>query len=314
MSQKGEERASRAHLERLHELDELHRRRHAAHASFLSLWARAAFHPPRAPRREPLPALRPGELGVTFVGHSTVLLRTAGVRVLTDPNLARWLLGLRRSWAPGLSPDELTPLDLVLVSHAHHDHLVRPSLRRVSSGATCVVPARCADLVSDLGFARVVELSVGESFRAGAVEVFAVPARHWGTRMLGDYKRRGYCGYVVRGDGASAYFAGDTAYFSGFAEIGQRYRPDVALLPIGAYTPRSFRRSHMSPLDAVYALEDLGSRLLVPIHFGSYQLSYEPLDEPPAWLRELARQRGLEKRVAILENGQSIVLGPKDSG
>src|SRR5205814_3667847 len=135
-----------------------------------------------------------------------------------------------------------------------------------------IVPAHCADLVSDLGFARVLELPIGESFRHGPLEIVSVPSRHWGTRMLGDYRRRGYGGYVVRGAGPAAYFAGDTAYFSGFAEIGARFRPDVALLPIGAYSPPHFRRAHMSPLDALYAFQDLESRVLIPIHFGSFAL------------------------------------------
>ena len=167
---------------------------------------------------------------------------------------------------------------------------------------------QCADLVGDLGFARVVELAVGASLQHGPVEIVAVPAHHWGTRLLGDYRRRGYCGYVIRGEGPSAYFAGDTAYFSGFTEIGRRYRPDVALLPIGAYSPPSFRQAHMSPLDAAYAFEDLRAQLFIPIHFGSFPLSYEPLDEPATWLREIVRQRGLEERVHILENGQSHLV------
>ncbi|HJZ84817.1 MAG TPA: MBL fold metallo-hydrolase [Polyangia bacterium] len=303
-----EDELERAHLERRHALDEAHRRRGFRRAWFLGMWARQMVRPPRPAVRAPLPPVARGQLGVTFVGHSTVLLRYHDARILTDPNLGRWLLGLRRAWEPGLEPAQLTSLDLVLVSHAHHDHLVRPSLRKIASGATCVVPPRCADLVDDLGFARVVELPLGESFRLGTVEVTAVPARHWGLRLLGDYKRRGYGGYVVCGDGPSAYFAGDTAYFSGFAEIGRRFRPHVALLPIGAYQPPSFRRSHMSPLDAIYAFEDLGARLLIPIHFGSYPLSYEPLDDPPAWLRELARTRRLEQEVRILGNGESQLL------
>jgi len=303
-----EEELERAHLERLDTLDEAHHRRSFSRRSFLSMWARAATQRPRAAHRGELPAVQKGELGITFVGHSTCFLRYHDTRILTDPNLVGWLYALRRSWEPGFDPAQMLPLDLVLVSHAHHDHLVRPSLKAVAQGATCVVPAHCADLVSDLGFARVVELPVGESYQHGNAQVVAVPARHWGTRMLGDYRRRGYGGYVIRGDGPSAYFAGDTAYFSGFAEIGKRWKPDVAMLPIGAYSPPSFRRSHMSPLDAIYAFEDLGARLLIPIHFGSYHLSYEPLDEPPGWLRELARTHQMESRVAVLDNGQSHLV------
>jgi L-ascorbate metabolism protein UlaG (beta-lactamase superfamily) len=302
------EAVERAYRERVAALEEGHRTRRTHRGSFLALWARSALRPPRAAVREPLPAITRGELGVTFIGHATFLLRWAGARVLTDPNFERWLLGLRRAWEPGLVPAEIDPVDLVLVSHAHLDHLVRPSLGAVSTGATCVVPPRCADLVSDLGFAEVVELEPGETTRRAGVEVIAVPARHWGARLVGDGKRRGYGGYIVRGTGPSCYFAGDTAYFSGFAEIGRRYAPDVALLPIGAYMPPSFRDAHLSPLDAVYAFEDLGARLLVPMHYGSFALSQEPLDEPPRWLEEIVRERGIGDRVRVLGNGQSHIV------
>src|SRR5207253_2766661 len=98
-------------------------------ASFLAMWGRALMRPPRPALRAPLPTVLQGELSVTFVGHATCFLRYWDVRIVTDPNLARWLFGLRRAWEPGLRWDELAPIDLVLVSHAHHDHLVRPSLR-----------------------------------------------------------------------------------------------------------------------------------------------------------------------------------------
>ena len=121
-----------------------------------------------------------------------------------------------------------------------------------------------------------------------------MPARHSGVRGLGDYARRGAAGYVLRSQGTTLYFAGDTGYFSGFAEIGRRFNPDVALLPIGGYEPAGFRDEHMSPLDAIYAFEDLGARVLIPIAHGSFPLSYEPLEAPTAWLRQLARPAGLK--------------------
>ena len=116
--------------------------------------------------------------------------------------------------------------------------------------------------------------------------------RHSGTRGLGDYARRGRL--RLRRPHARCpciYVAGDTGYFSGFAEIGRRFHPDVALLPIAGYEPAAFREEHLSPLDALYAFEDLGARVLVPTSYGSFPLSYERLDAPLAWLRQLARER-----------------------
>ena len=111
--------------------------------------------------------------------------------------------------------------------------------------------------------------------------------------------------HVLRGDGPSAYLCGDSGYFSGFASLGERFAPDVALLPIGGFVPASFRSRHMSPLDALYAFEDLRARILVPIHHGAFALSYEELDEPARWLVELAKARGVRDHVMVMAAGQS---------
>ena len=115
--------------------------------------------------------------------------------------------------------------------------------------------------------------------------------RHSGSRGFGDYARRGACGYIVRTPQHSIYVAGDTGYFSGFVEIGRRFQPDIALLPISGYEPAGFRDEHLSPLDAVYAFEDLGARVLIPTSYGSFPLSYEPLDAPLLWLRQIIQER-----------------------
>jgi len=116
-------------------------------------------------------------------------------------------------------------------------------------------------------------------------------------------------GYVVRAAQRAIYFAGDTGYFSGFTEIGRRFEPDVALLPIAGYQPAAFRQEHLSPLDAAYAFEDLGARIFVPMGYGSFVRSYEPLDEPLRWLREIAETRpSLAKGLTVLEHGQTCLI------
>jgi L-ascorbate metabolism protein UlaG (beta-lactamase superfamily) len=267
----------------------------------------------------PVPHTAPGALMVTFVGHATVMVTTPQSRVLTDPLLENSLCGLRRAKAAGLAYADRDDVDLVLISHAHRDHLRPSSLRRLPRAARVVVPTRCADLIAHLKFADVVELGPGQSLRHRDLEITAVPVRHSGVRGLGDLVRRGTSGYVVRAQGTTVYFAGDTGYFSGFAEIGRRFRPDVALLPIAGYEPASFREEHMSPLDALYAFEDLGARVFIPITHGSFPLSYEAMDAPLAWLRQLARSRNLgqatadddSRHVAVLDHGESCLFRRK---
>jgi len=250
------------------------------------------------------------QMGVTFIGHSSFFLQIGGANVVIDPIFAPWLFVLKRLRRPGLRIQELPPLDAVLVTHAHFDHLHRPSLRaiaratRLKSGRTplLIVPANCSDLVFDLGFERVIELSWWEEFQLGATRITATPAKHWGARVIRDM-HRGYGGYVLDDGRHSIYHSGDTAYFSGFAEIGERLHPQVALLPIGAYYPDSFRAVHTSPEDALRGFVEMGAQTMIPMHFGTFKLSQEPMDEPVKRLLSGARRLGIESRVHVLEEG-----------
>jgi L-ascorbate metabolism protein UlaG (beta-lactamase superfamily) len=200
-------------------------------------------------------------------------------------------------------------VSLVLISHAHHDHLHRPSLRQLPRSATVVVPPRCASLVEREGFARVVVLEPGEELGHRDLHITAVAARHDGARGLSGW--RGAGGYVIRAGAISVYFAGDTAYFSGFEEIGRLLHPQVALLPIAGYEPLAMRATHMSPLDALYAFEDLGAEVLIPISHGSFPLGYEPIDEPLHWLEELAHERRLGDRLMALRHGETSTFAAR---
>jgi L-ascorbate metabolism protein UlaG (beta-lactamase superfamily) len=251
-----------------------------------------------------------GELGVTFIGHSAFFLQTGGKTLLVDPNFARWLFLLKRLRHPGLHVSDLPAIDMVLVTHAHFDHLHRPSLRAIARATrvlrghppTIVVPRSVGDLVVDLGFNRVIELDWWQEHQEGGISVTHVPSRHWGARIVKDM-HRGYGGYVVRSRKHSVYHAGDTAYFGGFRDIGQWLSPELALLPIGAYSPASYRAVHTNPGDAVRAFMDLGSRWMVPMHYGSFRLAHEPVDEPLRLLEHEARQAGIEERVVVLPEG-----------
>lgn len=256
------------------------------------------------------------ELGLTFIGHSGFLLQMAGRNVMIDPNFAQWLFLLKRLRRPGLRIAELPAIDYVLVSHAHFDHLHRPSLRRIArqtrklrgTAPTILVPRGVGELVQDLGYARVVEMQVWEQFTDGIFSVTMTPARHWGARMMTD-THRGFGGYVLRAGKHSVYHAGDTAYFPGFREIGERLKPEIALLPIGAYHPESYRAVHTSPEDAMQAFVDLGAAKLVPMHYGTFKLSHEPMEEPVARLHKAAEELGVQERLEVLEEGVTRIFG-----
>jgi L-ascorbate metabolism protein UlaG (beta-lactamase superfamily) len=251
-----------------------------------------------------------GELGLTFIGHASFFLQMGGQNVIIDPNFARWLFVLKRLKRPGVRLRDLPAIDLVLVTHAHFDHLHRPSLRAIVQQARwrrtvppmIVVPDQVVDLVSDLGFREVVELSWWATHRQQGMTVTHVPSRHWGARVLRD-SHRGYGGYVLCDDQHSVYHAGDTAYFPGFREIGRRLAPELALLPIGAYNPPSFRSVHADPSDATRAFLDLKARWMVPMHYGTFRLSHEPVDEPLQLLAQEAKAAGIEDRVRVMEEG-----------
>lgn len=259
---------------------------------------------------------REGELALTFIGHSSFFVQVGGANVLIDPIFAKWLFVLKRLRRPGLRIRDLPAIDYVLVSHAHFDHLHRPSLRAIArhnrqrraAAPTIIVPRHVGDLVSDLGYRRVVELDWWGEFRENGLSVVHTPAQHWGARIIKDM-HRGFGGYVIRSGNSSLYHAGDTAWFDGFAEIGRRLSPQIALLPIGAYHPASFRNVHTNPADAVRAFLELGAQWMVPMHYGTFRLSHEPMDEPVQFLAREARKHGVSERVLVLQEGVTRLFG-----
>lgn len=258
----------------------------------------------------------PDKLGVTFIGHSSFLVQAGGQNLLFDPVFSTWLILLRRQRRPGVRVRDLPPIDVVLLSHAHMDHLDRSSLRRVvratrrrtGRAPVVVVPNDVADVVRRLGFSQVIELAWWERYVAGGLTITHTPAKHWGTRWITD-GHRGYGGYLVEGGARRLYYSGDTAYFAGFHEIGARLRPEVALLPIGAYTPDSYRSVHMSPEDALRASADIGAEWMVPMHYGTFWLSEEPLDEPLPRLLASAERLGVSERIAVIHEGETRKFG-----
>jgi len=258
------------------------------------------------------------QLGVTFIGHSSFLLQMGGQNLLIDPVFVQWLVVLRRLRRPGVKIEQLPPIDAVLLTHAHMDHLNRPSLlrivrhsRQISGRApVAIVPWGVGDLVRDLGFERVIRLEWWQTEALGNLQVTMTPAQHWGARYYRD-THRGFGGYVVRSQQHSLYHSGDTAYFGGFEQIRKRLAPQVALLPIGAYNPESFRNVHTNPEDALQAFLDLGSRWMVPMHYGTFRLSEEPTEEPVQRLLAAAKNEGVSNRIRVLAEGETKAFSPE---
>ncbi|HEY6093082.1 MAG TPA: MBL fold metallo-hydrolase [Gemmatimonadales bacterium] len=247
--------------------------------------ARPAFAVPRAAE---------SALTITWVGHSSLLIQLAGLNILTDPMWSERaspvsFAGPRRWVAPGIEFDDLPPLDVVLESHNHYDHLDDQTVRRLTRRfpeAQWVVAMGLASFVRARGGAatRVVELDWWQEHHIGAMRIAATPAQHFSSRGFGDRGDTLWCGYALAASaGPRVYFAGDTGYHPEFGRIAERYGPfDIALLPIGAYEPRWFMRYlHMNPEEAVEACRDLKAPAMVPIHWGTFKLTDEAMDEPP---------------------------------
>src|SRR5882757_4443552 len=249
-------------------------------------------------RQPAFPKLTTGQVAVTWIGHASFLVQFTDLNVLIDPNFANWLFLLKRIKRSGLKIESLPPIDLVLLTHAHFDHFHKPTLRRLPAPKIGVMPWGVGGLARGLGFERIIELQKWESFSHGDWKVTLTPCKHWGARTIRD-AHRGYGGFVLEHQGRRIYHAGDSAYFEGFKDIGARLQPEIALLPIGAYYPDSFRNVHMGPDEAMKVFHDLRARWLVPMHYGTFKLSFEQLDEPPRWLQELADRDGVSNRLRI---------------
>ena len=253
------------------------------------------------------PKIREGQLCITWIGHASFLVQTHEVNVLIDPIWSLWLKVIKRLKDPGFHIHHLPSIDFVLVTHAHFDHLDRRTLRAVAADQPIVVPVGVGNLVHRLGFNIVHELEEWQRIRLGPLEVSLTPAHHWGARFLAD-QHRGFGGFAIRAGERTVLHCGDTAYFPGFKEIGDRFKIDIALLPIGAYDPPLAREVHMNPEEAVQAFLELRAKTLIPMHYGTFRLSFEPMDEPPERLLAAARAHGIEDRILVMTEGKPMVL------
>lgn len=254
------------------------------------------------------PVLAPPDIDkvrVTWIGHASFFLQFAGHSVIVDPNWAKWHGPVKRRRQPGLNLHGVPEVDLVLVTHAHFDHLHKPSLKILQAREGIVVPRGSGSLVRKLGFPATHEMKIWDALNFSELEVIHTPSHHWGARFIHD-THRDYGGYIVRAGGKSVFHCGDSAYFDGFTDIGKRCEIDIALMPIGAYESPSGRDVHMNPEEAVRAFADLGAKAMIPMHYGTFPLGNEPHDEPVERLLMEADRLGISEKIIIPEEGVGI--------
>jgi len=274
--------------------------------------------PPRAPVARVAPDLarlatppEPGEPArLTWLGHASWLVQLDGVSLLVDPALRPTLFGgIERNVAPGVRIEALPRIDASLVSHSHYDHLDLPTLTAVGAP---VIAGRGLDRLFRGEGLFCTELGWWQTARVGEVRVTFVPAQHWSRRGLLDGNETLWGGFVIQGRAATVYHSGDTAWFDGFAEIGRRFPGiDAAMLPIGAYDPAWFmEQQHLNPEQALAAFAALGAERFLAMHWGTFKLTDEPLDEPPLRLEAERRRLGLpQARVGVPAVGETLEVG-----
>ncbi len=276
-------------------------------------WPARVDEPPRRP-----PGLDGANAVVTFIGHATFLIQTTAGNILTDPMYSQRagplnVLGPRRVRQPAVPFYDLPPISLVLLSHNHYDHCDLYTLRALARRFDPIVitPLGNGALVRSSGIRRVEELDWWQDAKTSVMAVTLTPAQHFSARTPFDRNRALWGGFILVAGGVRIYFAGDTAYAPFFRDVGQRFDPiDLALLPIGAYEPRWFMQPvHMNPAEAVQAHLDLGAPESVGMHFGTFQLTTEGIDEPPRALEEACRERHVAgSRFRTLAFGESLRL------
>ncbi len=247
---------------------------------------------------------------VTWIGHATVLVQMDHVSFLTDPiwseRASPLPIGPRRLVEPGVALDDLPPIDFVLISHNHYDHLDLDTLAALAARSPATrfyVPLGNGDLLRDDGVVNVEEFDWGSEVKYGSVTIHCLESQHWSRRGLFDGRKALWASWAVIGSERRFYFAGDTGFFEGFAAIGAALGPfDLAALPIGAYQPTAMMRpSHMDPEEAVRAARALRAERVLGIHWGTFDLTDEPPGEPPRRFRAAAAAAGYGDEAAFVE-------------
>ncbi|RKD24335.1 MBL fold metallo-hydrolase [Ammoniphilus oxalaticus] len=249
---------------------------------------------------------------VTWIGHSTFLIQLGGLNIVTDPVWSNRMGMHLRLTPPGIPIQGMPEIDVVLISHSHYDHLHFKSIRALRGNPLFLVPAGLGVKFKNKGFSRVQEFNWWEGQLVKETYFSFVPTQHWSKRTPWDTNRSLWGGWAIDDNlfGRSVYFMGDSGYFSGFHEIGNRHEIDLALVPIGAYEPEWFMgRQHVSPEEAVQAFIDLRGKTFVPMHFNTFKLADDTPQEALLRLRAEWRRRNLcESKLKVLRLGEILTL------
>ena len=276
----------------------------------------AADRPAVIPAAFKLTALNADQVRLSYIGHSTFLIQTAGLNLITDPVFSERAspfsaVGPKRMAPPAMAYEDLPPLDIALVSHNHYDHLDEKAVRRLAKdhpGLTFVVALGLAKWFRRRGISKVIELDWWQHAEVAAATISAAPVQHFSGRGAHDRNATLWCGFIAEIAGRKIFFAGDTGYSKDFEDIAARFGPvDLALIPIGAYEPRWFMRPvHVDPAEAVKIHLDLNSRQSVAMHWGTFQLTAEPADQPPKLLQaELAALNIAPEKFWVFKHGET---------
>ncbi len=261
-------------------------------------------------------ASSPSAPSMTWIGHASVLVQAGGLNVLTDPIFSEraspvQIVGPKRALPPGIALQALPPIDVVVISHNHYDHLDRASVveldfkARSEGGSTLfLVPLGQKPWFENLGIRHVVELDWWQKHSVRGVDFFLTPVQHWSARGVADRSKTLWGGWSVLGQDVHWYFGGDAGFSKDIADTRAHFATrqtaalgggfDVALIPVGAYEPRWFMRDqHMDPVEAVQAHLDIGAKRSMGIHWGTFALTDEPLDQPPHDLALAKAARGM---------------------
>jgi L-ascorbate metabolism protein UlaG (beta-lactamase superfamily) len=262
------------------------------------------------------------ETTITWVGHSTFFVQYEGMNIITDPIWAERLGFEKRLGPPGIPIHEVPPIDLILISHSHYDHLHIASIRKLyRTGTTLVVPVGLKRKMLRKGFHSCVEMEWWQEILIGRIKLAFVPTQHWTRRTPWDTNTSHWGGYILQSSEPeehkrplNLYFAGDSGYFPGFKEIGSRYKIHVALMPIGAYEPEWFMTSqHVNPEEAMQAFMDVGAETMIPMHFGTFRLADDTAREALDRMENARLKHGISKeRIRTLGHGETWVVPPEN--
>lgn len=271
------------------------------------------------------------ETTITWIGHSTFFIQYEGMNIITDPIWARRLGFEKRLGLPGIPIREVPPIDLILISHAHYDHLNIASIRKLyGEGTTIVVPVGLKRAMLRKGFRRCIEMKWWEEIIHRGIKLTFVPAQHWTRRTPFDTNTSHWGGFILeperlkvqpeeKGAGEcelppNLYFAGDSGYFSGFKEIGSRFKLHVALMPIGAYEPEWFMTSqHVTPEEAIQSFLDVGAETMIPMHYGTFRLADDTAREALDRMESARLKHGIsEERIRTLSYGETLIIHPEN--